>query len=42
MVFNAWIVTESHNGQSRVIVIGNMNPKGDLPKALLNKGAKMQ
>ncbi|CAD8140729.1 unnamed protein product [Paramecium octaurelia] len=42
IVFSAWIVKKQPNGQTNIIIIGNMNPKGDIPKAIINQGAKFQ
>ncbi|CAD8144014.1 unnamed protein product [Paramecium octaurelia] len=42
VVFQAWIVKKLPNGQTNLISIANMNPKGDIPKALINQGAQHQ
>lgn len=36
MIFTAWFLTEQPNGLTKIVVIGHINPKGDLPKALVN------
>lgn len=36
MIFNAWFLTEQPNGLTKIVVIGHINPKGDLPKAIVN------
>ncbi|CAD8150004.1 unnamed protein product [Paramecium pentaurelia] len=42
MIFAGWIVKKLPNGKTNIIMIGHMNPKGDIPKALVNQGAKFQ
>lgn len=36
MIFNGWFITELPNGLTKIVVVGHLNPKGDLPKALVN------
>ncbi|CAD8137885.1 unnamed protein product [Paramecium octaurelia] len=42
MIFAGWIVKKLPNGKTNIIMIGHMNPKGDIPKAIVNQGAKFQ
>lgn len=36
MIFAGWIVKKLPNGKTNIIMIGHMNPKGDIPKAIVN------
>ena len=40
MIFSAWIVRKLPNGETNIIMMGHMNPKGDIPKAIGIQGAK--
>lgn len=42
MIFAAWILFKQPNGMTKIVMIGNMNPKGDIPKAIINTGYKFQ
>lgn len=42
MIFTSWIFTQQPDGSVKIIAIGLFNPKGDIPKTLINQGYKFQ
>ena len=42
MVFQGWFIKETGPNSIHIINVGNMNPKGNIPKSILNTSHKIQ